>query len=43
MTYLVAAYIAIWVILFVYLFSIASRQTRLRKEVESLLKEVRAE
>lgn len=40
MTYLMAAYLAIWIILFVYLFSLASRQSRLQKEVETLLKQV---
>jgi CcmD family protein len=38
--YLVAAYTAIWCILFVYLFSLSSRQKKLRKEVEALRKEV---
>jgi CcmD family protein len=40
MNYLVAAYIAVWVILFIYLFTLASRQKSLKKEVEQLLKEV---
>jgi CcmD family protein len=40
MNYLVAAYIAIWVVLFVYLFSLGSRQRRLQKEVESLQKQL---
>ena len=40
MNYLVAAYIAVWIVLFVYLFSIASRQSRLRKEVETLVKQL---
>ena len=42
MNFLVAAYIAVWVILFVYMFSIASRQGKLKKEVEALLKELKA-
>lgn len=36
MSYLFAAYCAIWVILFVYLFSIRSRQSSLEKTVEAL-------
>ena len=40
MSYLVAAYTAIWVILFVYIFSLVSRQSELKKEVDSLLREV---
>lgn len=40
MTYLMAAYIAIWLILFVYLFSLNSRQRSLQKEVESLEKQL---
>jgi CcmD family protein len=40
MNYLVAAYIAIWAVLFVYLFSINARQRRLQKEVESLQKQL---
>jgi len=38
--YLVAAYIAIWCVLFLYLFTLSSRQAKLRKEVESLKKEL---
>lgn len=41
MNYLVSAYIAIWVILFVYLFTLASRQNRLKKEVDQLMKQLR--
>jgi len=40
MNYLMAAYIAIWMVLFVYLFSLSSRQRRLQKEVEALQKKV---
>jgi CcmD family protein len=40
MNYLMAAYIAIWLVLFVYLFSIHSRQRQLQKEVERLRKEL---
>ncbi len=40
MTYLVAAYLAIWLILFVYMISLGSRQSRLLKEVEALRKQV---
>ena len=40
MTYLMTAYIAIWLILFVYLFSLNSRQRSLQKEVESLQKQL---
>lgn len=36
MTYLFAAYCAIWAILFVYLFTIHSRQAGLKKTVEAL-------
>ena len=36
MSYLFAAYCAIWVILFVYVFTIRSRQANLEKAVESL-------
>jgi CcmD family protein len=38
MRYLFAAYLAIWIILAVYLFSIHSRERRLREELESLKK-----
>jgi CcmD family protein len=38
--YLVAAYVAIWCILFIYLFSLSSRTQKLRKEVEALRKEI---
>ena len=38
MPYLFAAYLAIWVILAVYLFSIHSREKRLRDEVHRLRK-----
>jgi CcmD family protein len=38
MRYLFAAYLAIWIILAVYLFSIHSREKRLRAELESLKK-----
>jgi CcmD family protein len=40
MTYLMAAYIAIWLVLFVYLFSLNSRQRQLQKEVEALERKV---
>ena len=36
MNYLVAAYMAIWIILAVYLFSIHSREKKLREEVQRL-------
>jgi CcmD family protein len=36
MHYLFAAYLAIWIILAVYLFSIHSREKKLREEVERL-------
>ncbi len=36
MNYLFAAYTAIWVILAIYLFSIHSREKKLRKELENL-------
>jgi CcmD family protein len=36
MHYLFAAYLAIWIILAVYLFSIHSREKRLREEVQRL-------
>jgi CcmD family protein len=36
MNYLFAAYAAIWIILAVYLFSIHSREKKLRAEVERL-------
>ncbi len=36
MNYLFAAYVAIWAILAVYLFSIQSRESRLRADVERL-------
>jgi CcmD family protein len=35
-----AAYIAIWLVLFVYLFSLNSRQRSLQREVESLQKQL---
>jgi CcmD family protein len=40
MTYLVAAYIAIWFILFFYLFSLSSRQKRLSEEISNLKKQL---
>lgn len=36
MNYLFAAYVAIWVILAVYLFSIHSRENKLRADIERL-------
>ena len=36
MNYLFAAYVAIWLILAVYLFSIHSREKKLRTEIESV-------
>ncbi len=36
MNYLFAAYAAIWIILALYLFSIHSRERRLREEIERL-------
>ncbi len=36
MNYLFAAYLAIWIILAIYLFSIHSREKKLREEVERL-------
>ena len=36
MNYLFAAYMAIWIILAIYLYSIHSREKQLRKEVERL-------
>jgi CcmD family protein len=36
MQYLFAAYAAIWIILAVYLFSIHSREKKLRQELQSL-------
>ena len=38
MHYLFAAYLAIWILLAVYLFSIHSRERKLRDEVERLKK-----
>jgi CcmD family protein len=37
-TYLFAAYVAIWCILFVYLYTIHSRQSALEKTTEALLR-----
>jgi CcmD family protein len=36
MYYLVAAFAAIWIILAVYLFSLCSREKKLREEIERL-------
>lgn len=36
MVYLVAAYIVFWAVTFIYVFSIASRQKRLQKDIESI-------
>lgn len=36
MNYLFAAYTAIWIIIAIYLFSIHSRQKKLREEIERL-------
>ena len=36
MNYLFAAYVAIWIILAVYLYSIHSREKKLREEVERI-------
>ena len=38
MPYLFAAYLAVWIILAVYLFSIHSREKKLREEVRRLRK-----
>jgi CcmD family protein len=38
--YLVAAYVAIWCVLFIYLFSLSSRQQKLKKDVEALRKQL---
>ena len=38
MNYLFAAYMAIWILLALYLFSIHSREKKLREEVERLKK-----
>ena len=38
--YLVAAYSAVWAVLFVYLFMLNSRQDKLRKESAALKKEL---
>lgn len=39
MAYFLAAYIAIWLVLFAYVFSLNNRQRQLRRELE-VLKEV---
>jgi len=36
MTYMVAAYLVIWVATFAFIFSISHRQTNLRKELAAL-------
>jgi CcmD family protein len=38
--YLVAAYTAIWCVLFVYLFTLSSRQKKLKNEIESLKRQL---
>ena len=38
--YLVAAYSAVWVVLFIYLFMLNSRQDKLLKEMAALKKEL---
>jgi len=38
--YLVAAYAAIWCILFIYLYTLKSRQSQLEKSVEALRRKV---
>jgi CcmD family protein len=43
MNYLVSAYIAIWIILFVYLFTLASRQNKLKQEVDQLMRQLRGD
>ena len=43
MNYLVSAYIAIWVILFIYLLTLSIRQKNLQKEITRLLKESKLE
>jgi CcmD family protein len=40
MNYLFAAYLAIWIILAFYLFSIHSRERKLREEVERLKRQL---
>ena len=40
MWYLVAAYAAVWVILFFYVYTLRSRQAGLEKTVETLLQRV---
>jgi CcmD family protein len=41
MTYLAAAYAVFWGVTFVYVFSIASRQRRLQREIEALRTTIR--
>jgi CcmD family protein len=40
MNYLFAAYAAIWIILALYLFSIHSREKKLRRELDSLRRQL---
>ena len=40
MTYLVAAYAAIWCLIFFYIYTLRSRQNRLEKTVEALQRKV---
>ena len=43
MVYLFAAYAVFWVLTFIYIFSIASRQKRLEKEIEALRRALQSE
>ncbi len=36
MSYFFAAYLAIWLVLFAYVFSLSNRQRQLRRELEAL-------
>jgi len=43
MVYLFGAYAVFWVLTFIYIFSIASRQKRLEKEIEALRRALQSE
>jgi len=43
LAYLFAAYTAVWVVLFAYLFGLSRRQRRLNRELELLKKRVESE
>ena len=36
MSYLIAAYLIVWIVLFIYIFTLYSKQKRLKSEIDNL-------